>query len=285
MNLRALVESPRTERFITALIIVNAITLGLETSQAVMDRVGPLLLAFDRFVISVFVVEIALRIAVHRLAFFRDPWSLFDFAVVAISLAPAAEGLQVLRALRVVRLLRLLTLVPSLRRVVGALAGALPGMGSIFALLALLFYVSAVMATKLFGRVFPDLFGNLGASAYSLFQVMTLEGWSQEVVGPVMQVYPYAWAFFIPFILIATFIMLNLFIGIIVNAIQTEHENQLRDEREEIERERKRLASEAEAARESVHVDAVALAHEIKSLRSEIRELRSAMRAEVPEQA
>lgn len=285
MNLRALVESPRTERFITALIVVNAVTLGLETSQAVMERIGPLLLAFDRIVIAIFVIEIALRLFVHRLAFFKDPWSLFDFAVVAVSLAPASQGLQVLRALRVLRLLRMITLVPSLRRVVGALAGALPGMGSIFVLLALIFYVFAVMATKLFGPAFPERFGNLGASAYSLFQIMTLEGWSDELVRPVMEVYPYAWAFFIPFILVATFIMLNLFIGIIVNAIQSEHETQLRQEREDLERERERLASEAEAAREAAHEDTINLAEELRALRGEIRDLKSALRANVSQQA
>jgi voltage-gated sodium channel len=277
VTLRAIVESRLTERFIMALIVINAITLGLETSETAMDRVGPLLLAFDTFVIAVFTVEIALRIAVHRLEFFRQPWSIFDFIVVAIAIVPATEGFQVLRALRVLRVLRVITVVPSLRRVVGALASAVPGMGAIFLLLGLVFYVFSVMATKLFGASFPEWFGTIGASAYSLFQIMTLESWSMGIVRPVMQVYPYAWAFFVPFILCATFIALNLFIGVIVSAMQGEHETQLKQEQMELDEERRRLAGEAEAAREATHEDTLALGQEIRALRQELNELRTSM--------
>jgi voltage-gated sodium channel len=277
VTLRALVESPRTERFITALIVVNAITLGLETSPTAMEHIGPLLLAFDTFVIAVFTIEIALRIAVHRLEFFRQPWSIFDFIVVAIAIVPATEGFQVLRALRVLRVLRVITVVPSLRRVVGALASAVPGMGAIFLLLGLVFYVFSVMATKLFGASFPDWFGTIGASAYSLFQIMTLESWSMGIVRPVMQVYPYAWAFFVPFILCATFIALNLFIGVIVSAMQGEHEQQLKLEQKELDEERRRLAGEVEAAREATHDDTMALGQEIRALRQELNELRTSL--------
>ena len=274
MTLRAIVESRLTERFIMALIVINAITLGLETSESVMARIGPLLLAFDRFVVAVFVVEILLRLAVHRLAFFLQPWSIFDFVIVAVSIMPATQGFQVLRALRVLRVLRMITIVPSLRRVVGALAAALPGMGSIFLLLGLIFYVFSVMATKLFGASFPDWFGTIGASAYSLFQIMTLESWSMGIVRPVMTVYPYAWAFFVPFILCATFIALNLFIGVIVSALQGEHEQQLKEEQKELDEERKRLLGEVEAARDATHDDTVALGQEIRALRQELNELR-----------
>lgn len=281
-RLRSLIGSPAAERFITALIIVNAVTLGLETVPAVMERAGPLLIAFDRAVIAIFAVEIALRLLVHRLGFFRDPWSVFDFAVVAVAMAPATEGFQVLRALRVLRVLRMITVIPSLKRVVGALAAALPGMGAIFALLALIFYVFSVMATRLFGASFPDWFGSIGASAYSLFQIMTLESWSMGIVRPVMQVYPYAWAFFVPFILCATFIMLNLFIGIIVSAMQSEHESQLAEERARLDAEHHRLVSEAEAARHAAHADTQALSDEIKLLRRELRELRSSLELKTP---
>jgi voltage-gated sodium channel len=280
VTLRALVESRRTERFITALILVNAVTLGLETSETVMDRIGPLLLAFDRFVVAVFVIEILLRLAVHRLAFFLQPWSIFDLVIVAVSVMPATQGFQVLRALRVLRVLRMITIVPSLRRVVGALAAALPGMGSIFLLLGLIFYVFSVMATKLFGASFPDWFGTIGASAYSLFQIMTLESWSMGIVRPVMTVYPYAWAFFVPFILCATFIALNLFIGVIVSALQGEHEQQLKEEQRELDEERKRLLGEVEAARDATHDDTVALGNEIRALRRELHELRTSLNME-----
>jgi len=266
-RLRQIVTSPRTERFILALIILNAITLGLETSTWVMDRIGPVLLVLDKVVLAIFVIEVVARIAVHRLSFFKDPWSLFDFTVVAIALVPAAGPFSVLRALRILRVLRMITLVPSLRRVVGALISALPGMGSIVLLMGLIFYVASVMATKLFGVDFPQWFGSIPLSAYSLFQIMTLESWSMGIVRPVMEVHPYAWMFFVPFILCTTFTMLNLFIGIVVNAMQSEHEEEARAERHKLE-EDLRLASEE---RQQVHAEDVA---EMTALRKELAELR-----------
>ena len=251
-RLRQLVTSPRTERFILALIIVNAITLGLETSPWVMARIGPALLVLDKVVLAIFVVEVAARIAVHRAAFFKDPWSLFDFTVVAIALVPAAGPFSVLRALRILRVLRMITLVPSLRRVVGALISALPGMGSITLLLGLIFYVASVMATKLYGADFPQWFGSIPASAYSLFQIMTLESWSMGIVRPVMEVHPYSWTFFIPFIVLTSFAVLNLFIGIIVSAMQEETEHTAQDERSAMQHEQELILTEIRALREEV---------------------------------
>jgi voltage-gated sodium channel len=277
-RLRQLVTSPRTERLILALILINAVTLGLETSPWVMDRIGPALLALDAAVLAVFVVEIAARILVHRAAFFRDPWSLFDLAVVAVALIPSAGAFSVLRALRILRVLRVITLVPSLRRVVGALITALPGMGSIVLLLGLIFYVASVMATKLFGASFPEWFGSIPASAYTLFQVMTLESWSMGIVRPVMAAYPLAWLFFVPFILATTFTMLNLFIGIVVNAMQSEHEAEAKADRET-------LAADLEAAdaeRRRIHAeetaDLAALRREIAALRAEIAGLATGLK-------
>jgi len=219
-RLAAWIEQPRIQHAIVAVIVVNAVILGLETSPAIMARWGTPLAALDGAILTIFVVEIALRIAAHRGAFFRDPWSLFDFLVVAIALVPATGPFAVLRALRVLRVLRLLTIVPSMRRVVGGLLAAIPGLASVIAIIGIIFYVAAVIATQLFGERFPDWFGHLGESAYTLFQIMTLESWSMGIVRPVMEVYPQAWLFFVPFILIATFTMLNLFIAIIVNAMQ-----------------------------------------------------------------
>ena len=153
--LRNLLADPRTERVVMVLIIVNAIILGLETSPSVMARFGPALDLIDHIILGVFVIELTARIFVHRLAFFRDPWSLFDFVVVAIALVPASETFSVLRALRVLRVLRLITAVPALRRVVEGLLAALPGMGSIALLIGLIYYVFAVMATKMYGQDFP----------------------------------------------------------------------------------------------------------------------------------
>ena len=266
-RLKQLVTSPRTEQFILALIVFNAITLGLETSPWVMARFGPGLELIDKVVLAIFVMEIVARIAVHRTNFFKDPWSLFDFSVVALALMPAAGAFSVLRALRILRVLRMITLVPSLRRVVGALISALPGMGSITLLLGLIFYVASVMATKLFGADFPQWFGPIPASAYSLFQIMTLESWSMGIVRPVMEVHPYAWLFFVPFILCTTFTMLNLFIGIVVNAMQSEHEEEAKAERHKLEEDLR----EASEQRRQVHDEEAA---DMAALRGEIAELR-----------
>ena len=221
MRLSVWLATPYVQHTVLALIVVNAIILGLETSPAVMTRWGGVLQGIDHAILAVFVLEIAARIAVLRGAFFRNPWGVFDFAVVAIALVPASGPFAVLRALRVLRVLRILTVVPSMRQVVGGLLGAIPGLASIGAVMGLIFYVMAVIATNLFGIDFPEWFGGLGRSLYTLFQVMTLESWSMGIVRPVMELHPYAWLFFIVFILIATFTMLNLFIGVIVGAMQT----------------------------------------------------------------
>lgn len=225
-GLAAWLETPFVQRSLIVLILVNAVLLGMETSPSLMAGWGPWLVATDRAILAVFVVEIALKLAVHRFNYFRDPWNVFDFTVVAIALIPASGPLAVLRALRVLRVLRLITMVPSMKRVVGGLLSALPGLGSVSAIIGIIFYVSAVIATKLFAGQFPELFGDLGRTAFTLFQVMTLEGWAMEVVRPVMAVYPLAWIFFLLFILASTFTLLNLFIAVIVNAIQQEHGNE-----------------------------------------------------------
>jgi voltage-gated sodium channel len=222
-TLLSLVESRVFNAFIIAVIVINAVTLGLETSQRAVATAGPLLHLLDRAAITIFTVEIALRVLAHRSAFFKGGWNLFDFTIVAISWIPAAGAFSVLRAMRILRVLRLLSVVPQMRKIIGALFSALPGMGAIIAVLMLVFYVSAVMATQLFGSEFPHWFGSVGASMYSLFQMMTLESWSMGMVRPIMEVYPYAWAFFVPFIIVTSFTVLNLFIALMVNSMQTVH--------------------------------------------------------------
>ncbi len=235
LKLRAFVEAQWFQRTIITLILINAAILGLETDDGVMAAVGGALLAIDKVILTIFVIEIVLRLLVHRLRFFRDPWSVFDFIVVAIALVPATGPFEVLRALRVLRVLRLLTMVPSMRRVVGGMLKAIPGLGSVGAILVIIFYVAAVMATNLFGDAFPEWFGSMGASAYTLFQVMTLESWSMGIVRPVMEVYPHAWLFFLPFILIATFTMLNLIMAVIVNAVQDVQHGEIEQAKESLE--------------------------------------------------
>lgn len=230
-RVRVFVEGARFESSITALIVANAITLGIETSPSATARLGDSLYVFDRLVLVVFAIELLLRFFVYRGRFFGDPWRVFDAVVVGIALVPAGSAFTVLRGLRVLRVLRLVSLVPSMRRVVGALLKALPGMASIIGLLGLVLYVFAVMATKLFGAIAPELFGNLGASLFTLFQVMTVEGWP-DIARGVMAKAPYSWIFFVTYLLIATFMVLNLFIAVVVNAMQSQVAEDLKDEGE-----------------------------------------------------
>ncbi len=257
-RVRQVLDQPRVQRLIIGLILLNAVILGLETSPTVMSRWGALLLGLDSVILGLFVIEILARIYVHRLAFFRDAWSVFDFLVVAIALIPASGPLAVLRALRVLRVFRLLSAVPSLRRVVGGLLSAVPGLTAVFGVMSLIFYVAAVISTNLFGERFPDWFGNLGSSAYTLFQIMTLESWSMGIARPVIAEFPWAWTFFIPFILVATFTLLNLFIGVIVSALQAEHDA----EREVTDQARE------QAMEDHLHAEVSSLKVEIASLRN-----------------
>ena len=236
-KLQRLIESSRFEWTITAVIIANAIVLGLETVPAFMRDYGGVLMLLDKAAIAIFVAEIALKLFVYRHRFFASGWNVFDLLIVGVALVPVSQQFSVLRALRILRVLRLISVVPSMRQVVQGLLGAIPSMGTVIALLSLIFYIGAVMATKLFGQAFPQWFGTIGESLYSLFQIMTLESWSMGIVRPVMEQFPYAWAFFVPFILATSFIVLNLFIAIIVTAMEQESNEEAVHEREEILRE------------------------------------------------
>lgn len=266
-KLRDFYENKKTEYVIAGLVILNAITLGLETSDGAMAVAGPLLMLADRVLLGVFTVELIGRMFAYRGAFFRDGWRIFDFVIVTIALLPSSGALSVLRALRILRILRLISLVPSLRRVVGAMITALPGMGSVMMLLGLVFYVASVIATKLYGDSFPQWFGSIGESAYSLFQIMTLESWSMGIVRPVMEEFPYAWMFFVVFILFSSFMVINLLIGIIVGAMQEEHEAALQEEE---------AGSDAAVRQRNDHKAVLA---ELKSVRTELAQLRNEIKA------
>ncbi len=220
MQIARWVESSSVQSFIVAVILLNAAILGLETSPAIMAKWGGLLVALDKACLGIFMVEIGIKLYAYRGMFWKSGWNVFDVAVVAIAVAPGAGAWAVLRSLRVLRVLRLLTVIPSLRKVVAAFLHSIPGLAGVVAVMAIFFYTAGVLATKLFGTTYPDWFGNLGRSLYTLFQVMTLESWSMGIVRPVMESHPWAWAFFVPFIIIATFTILNLFIGIIVSTMQ-----------------------------------------------------------------
>ncbi len=212
------------------LIVVNAIILGLQTNQEIMaSAAGEALHGIDDVILWIFIAELSLMIAARGFGFFKDPWGVFDFIVVGIALVPATGSLSVLRALRVLRVLRLVNKVESMRNVVAGLLHSLPSLGSVFGLILVIFYVFSVIATDMFGSTFPHLFGDMGTTAYTLFQVMTLESWSEGIARPIMEVFPFAWVYFIIFIFIATFVIINLFIAVIVDSLSASQAIQDRD--------------------------------------------------------
>jgi voltage-gated sodium channel len=215
------VESRWFQNFIITIILINGAVLGIQTIEGLTPSSMLILDTIDTICLAIFVVELTMKLVIYRFSFFKRGWNIFDFFIVGISLIPASGQLSILRSLRILRLLRLITTVDSIRRVVSGMLIAIPGVGSVGALLLIFFYIGAVISTTLFGDSFPQWFGNLGRSMYSLFQIMTLESWSMGIVRPVMEAFPYAWIFFIPFIMVTTFMVLNLFIGIIVDAIAT----------------------------------------------------------------
>ncbi len=268
-----IVQSGLFQNTITALIIANAITLGLETLPDLPVNVHLAIRSFDVFVIGVFTIEIFMKLFAWRLDFFRSGWNWFDFFVVGVSLVPGTQALQVLRSLRVLRVLRLLHVIPMMRRIVEALFTALPGMGAILAVLAVLVYAGSVMATTMYGGSQNEevqlLFGDLSSSAFTLFQVMTMDGWRNEVVQKVMDDgHPFAWVFFLSFIFLASFAVLNLFIALIVEALQAEQGAQTEEAMEHIE-------DEIDDVQEVLQTQNAEILKLISELRDEIKELRA----------
>lgn len=257
------VESKRFTDFIAALILINAVTLGMETDKGIVSVYGSILHIVDFTILGIFVVELSIKLFAYRLSFFRAGWNLFDFGIIAVALIPASGAFSILRTLRILRILRMLSVVPSMRRVIAALLHSIPGMAAIIGVLTIIFYISAVLATQMFGHhpdpVIQKLFGNFPASMYTLFQVMTLEGWSENVAEPTMEFFPWAWIFFVPFIIVTSFAVLNLFIGIIVDAMDIVHS----EEAEELMKTEKTSSN-----------DNKSLEREVKALRRDIAALR-----------
>ncbi|WP_319544412.1 ion transporter [Ruegeria conchae] len=264
---RAFVERKAVTNTILGVIIFNAITLGLSTSASIQASVGHLLTTFDSIVLGIFVAELLLKFYAYRLSFFRNAWNIFDLVVVTLGLLPNRDGLSALRGLRVIRAMRLLSVIPQMRAVVQALLDALPGMGAVIIMISIVFYVFAVMATLMYGPDFPEWFGTLGRSLYSLFQIMTLESWSMGIVRPVMETHPTAWLFFVPFIVITAFSVLNLFIGLLVNTMQSAVEDESVEEFSHL---RELVRSETDIVDDRVKE----LLVEVKALRREVAELK-----------
>ncbi|GAB3718623.1 hypothetical protein GCM10027598_30560 [Amycolatopsis oliviviridis] len=253
------VEARAFQNFIIAVIVFNAVTLGLETSTRMLAEYGRLLHTVDYVALTIFVLELAAKFYAYRGKFFRDPWNIFDLLVVGIAVIPTTGPFAVLRALRVLRVLRLISVVPSMRKVVTGLLASIPGMASIAALLALIIFVAGVMATKLFGAISPENFGDLGTSLFTLFQVMTGEAWP-DIAKEIMKEAPMAWVFFVVYILVSSFAVLNLFIAVVVSGMEDELRQDIREE------EAKQTEAQARANTE--------ILDELRALRAEVAELR-----------
>lgn len=255
-----IVYSKYVQSFVTACIVLNSLQLGLDTIKWWNERMSKFSDLTDNIFIWIFAAEVFLKLLSDKHRFFLSGWNIFDFLVVAISFVPGNGAFSILRAFRIFRTFRLLNKFQRLRLITESLIRSIPSIGWICFLLSIWFYICSVITTNLFRDRFPDWFGSIPRSMYSLFQIMTLESWSMGIVRPVMREYPYAWLVFVPFIVFATYTVMNLFIGILVSAISDVQAAS----RDQAEAER----SEASAA------DAQILA-ELKSLRAEIGELKA----------
>lgn len=233
-NLRGLLESRQFQWAIVGLIMINAVTIGLETFPSISGSTQNWLRDLDKYILVIFTIEIALKMVVYRHRFFTNPWDVFDFTIVAIALIPASGPLQILRTLRILRTVRLVKNVPKLRMIIESLLKSIPSIGWIAVLLVMIFYIFAVIGTDLYQDAFPVYFGDLGKSFFTLFQIMTLESWSSGIARPMMKELPHSYLFFVPFILLATYTTLNVFIAIVVNTMNEIHRAEHQDEEEQM---------------------------------------------------
>lgn len=233
-GLKSFLETQQFQMTIIGLIVLNALTIGLETSPTITNAVGSWLSQFDKYILIIFTLEISLKIVAYRHRFFMNAWNLFDFLIVAIALIPAAGPLHILRTLRILRTARLIKNVPKLRLIIESLLKSIPSIGWIAVLLFMIFYIFAVIGTDLYQEDFPEYFGDMGITFFTLFQIMTLESWSSGIARPMMEVLPHSYLFFIPFILLATYTTLNVFIAIVVNTMNEINRAEMKDEEERV---------------------------------------------------
>lgn len=267
-RLRRIIDSPAFSNLVVAVIVINAIDLGLQTWDDAVVVTGGILLYVDEVCIAIFVVELSMRGYVRRWRFFQNGWNIFDSIIVGIALLPGADAFSVLRAFRVLRIFRLLSQVSSMRLVSESAISAMPALGSTFLVLALVYYVFAIICTSIFGSAFGQWFGNIGESLYSLFQIMTLESWSMGIVRPVREVFPYAWLVFIPFIMLTAFIILNIVVAIMVDSVNSTKADMNRDEAA------KSPTPELAAPLAELSGEIARLSEEMRGLRREVKALK-----------
>lgn len=219
----ALVNHPYFTGTVMGFILINAVIVGLETYPGLYNPYTQWFHLADRFLLWLFTVEIILRLISTKptLDYFKDAWNVFDFVIVVGGhIFVGAHFITVLRILRVLRVLRAISVLPSLRKIVNALLITIPALGNIMLLMGLLFYIFAVIGTMLFAKHEPEFFGSLHLTLLTLFQVVTLESWASGVMRPLLLSVPWAWTYFIAFILVGTFVIFNLFVGVIVSNVE-----------------------------------------------------------------
>jgi len=259
-----IVERPAFLNTVIILILINSVLVGLETSPKLLQLYGDWFHRFDLLLLWLFTVEIALRLIAVRptLAFFKNGWNVFDFIIVMSGhVLVGGQFITVLRILRILRVLRTFSVIPSLRRLVNAILMSIPALGNIMLLMSLVFYVFGVSGTVLFSKTAPEYFGSLPATLLTLFQVATLESWASGVMRPLLTAAPWSWLYFVIFIMIGTFVVINLFLGVIVKSMDTVESMEQEETNE-------RLGLPKEATPNETLA-------EISSLREEIAELKS----------
>lgn len=203
---------------IVLIILINSIVLGLITSEAIYAKFGELLEFILSACVVIFTVEITLRIIAKGWRFFLNGWNIFDFLLITMALMPETGAAITFRVFRVLRALRMVSSMKKLRHIVSAILVSAPHVFWAAVLEMIIFYIFGIMGQNLFHEAFPQWFGTLGETMYTLFQVTTLESWSMGIARPVMKVYPWAWMYFVPFVMISSYIVLNVVVGVVVNA-------------------------------------------------------------------
>ena len=221
-KIKAIIENPTFEVAVIGVIIASALSFGVRT----FSLEPPIMLVintFDYFVTVFFAVEVTLRFAgeQEKRSFFKKGWNVFDSIIVVLSLIPLPDGEYVLlaRVLRIVRVLRLISFVPELRQIVEALLRAIPRLGYVAILIFIVFYIYAVIGSLMFSKINEDLWGNVGSAMLTLFRVMTFEDWT-DVMYATLNVYAWAWIYYLSFILVVSFALLNMMIGVIVQSME-----------------------------------------------------------------
>jgi voltage-gated sodium channel len=228
---RRLAHDPRFQHFILAVIVVGAVVIGVETSASLTARYRTAIVAAEMLIQTIFVAEIVIRLLAcwPRLAgFFRNGWNVFDFVVVTASLLPQAGAFAIVaRLARLMRVTRLISVFPELRLIIGTMVRSIPSMGHVIVLLSLLLYVYAILGFHFFRAADPAHWATLGTALLTLFQMLTLEGWV-EIQAAVLPHHPWAWIYFSSFVFVAVFVVVNLFIAVVINNLESvKHEQRI----------------------------------------------------------